>query len=124
MFVWLGVPPLVPQAAVAAESHGGGEEEKEDAGRTGPAVTDPLLGQSGDIFEEVSDGRLDLGPEVVQGLEEVDVGDVEGVAGVAADEDVRHVEKEQQRAGVLVPATGPEGQEALVSQVVLGILSN
>ena len=87
-------------------------------------MTDPLLGQSGDIFEEVSDGRLDLGPEVVERLEQVDVGDVEGVAGVAADEDVRHMEQEQQRPGVLVPTTRPEGQEALVSQVVLGILSN
>ena len=44
--------------------------------------------------EQGGDGRLQLVAQVVQRLEEVDVGEVEGVAGQAADQDVAQVEED------------------------------
>ena len=53
---------------------------KPGADRADPAGSSPWAGQ---VPEEVHQGGLDLVSEVVQALEQVDVGDVEGMAGTA-----------------------------------------
>ena len=95
--VRLGIFPLIPDTSITSQSKRGREEKEEQPWRSRPALRSPVpwnLHLLSHRPEQGGDGRLQLVAQVVQRLEEVDVGEVEGVAGQAADQDVAQVEED------------------------------
>ena len=112
---------LSPEPPVSPQLRGTRHEEEEDAGGAGPPLLRPLPRHAGHGPQQVRHCGLDLVAEVVQALEQVHVGDVEGVSGRAADQEVAQVEQSQEPPGVLVPPPRPEGEDALGLEHLLGL---
>ena len=96
--VRLSILPFVPDTPVSSEGKRRGEEKEEEPRRGRPALRSPLPWNPNLLTHRPQQGgdcRLQLVPQVVKGLEEVDIGEVKGVPWQAADQDMTKVEEDQ-----------------------------